>query len=131
LAIKADGTLFTWGNPMYLNFPAAAYSGAVSVDSANQNSVVGLRDFRVFVAGVNLANVKTSRTATRTPLITLTPSAVRQRTATFTPLNTRTDTATATNTFTPTPSWTGTNTRTKTPSRTKMPSSTRTATRTP
>jgi hypothetical protein len=117
---------------MYLNFPAAAYSGgAVSVDSANQNSVVGLRDGRIFVAGVNRSNVMTSRTATNTPLISQTPSATRQRTATFTPLNTRTDTATATNTFTPTPSRTGTNTRTKTPSRTKQPSSTRTATRTP
>ena len=134
LAVKADGTLITWGNPRYTKFPAVVYANAVvSVDSAHANSVVGLRDGRVYVAGDNNPrwNIFVSRTVTATPMISSTPSSTRERTATFTPLNTRTDTATPTATFTPTVSRTGTNTRTLTPSRTKRPSSTRTFTPTP
>jgi hypothetical protein len=134
LAVKANGSIVTWGNSRYIKFPAAVYANAVvSIDSAQMNSVVGLRDGRVYVAGDNNPrwNIMTSRTITATPVITQTPSSTRAATAVFTPLNTATATNTATNTFTPTATRTGTKTRTLTSSRTKKPSITRTFTPTP
>mgnify|MGYP000390824491 CR=1 FL=1 len=142
-AVKADGTLYAWGNSTYTKFPAAINGRSiVAVDSANQNSIVGLRGGGILVAGVNLANVMASRTLTTTPIITLTPSETstpsetptltvsktpsmtRSLTFTRTYTFTRTITFTRTTTFTRTPSFTKTVTRTMTPSRTKSPTRT-------
>jgi len=79
LAVTADGNLVAWGNRRYITFKGN-YSGKVySVDSDNQNSIMGLRDGGVLVAGNNLSNVFVSRTRT------LTPSQTRTATATRTP----------------------------------------------
>jgi hypothetical protein len=131
-AVKSDGTLYAWGNSTYTKFPASISGrSVVVVDSANQNSIVGLRGGGILVAGVNLANVKASRTLTTTPIITLTPSETPTPSETLTmtvsktPSMTRSATFTRTYTFTRTPSLTKTATRTMTPSRTKSPTRTR------
>jgi hypothetical protein len=131
-AVKADGKLYAWGNSTYTKFPAAINGRSiVAVDSANQNSIVGLRGGGILVAGVNLANVMASRTLTTTPIITLTPSETPTPSETLTltvsktPSMTRSLTFTRTYTFTRTPSFTKTVTRTMTPSRTKSPTRTR------
>jgi alpha-tubulin suppressor-like RCC1 family protein len=74
LAVTADGNLVAWGNRRYITFKGS-YGGKVySVDSDNQNSIMGLRDGGVLVAGNNLSNVFVSRTRTLTPSQTRTPT---------------------------------------------------------
>ena len=66
LAVKADGTLITWGDPAYTNFDPAV-TNAVAVASDNQNSIAGLRNGGVAVAGNFYSDVNVSRTPTPTP----------------------------------------------------------------
>ncbi|MFN5933889.1 MAG: hypothetical protein ACK46D_06280, partial [Roseiflexaceae bacterium] len=129
LAIKADGTLITWGDSRYLNFPAEVrYMPIVAIDSDNQNSVVSTRNGQIYVAGTNLRGVMVSRTSTMTPLITETPSLTRVPTESLTPSLTRSQTPTRSVTPSRTLSRTRTPslTRTRTPSRTKFPTWTHT-----
>lgn len=65
LAIKADGTLMRWGKEDF-SF-TGQITDAIVVASDNQNSVVGLRNNGVRVAGSNFEGVFTTRTPTLTP----------------------------------------------------------------
>jgi alpha-tubulin suppressor-like RCC1 family protein len=65
LAIKADGTLMRWGKEDF-SF-TGQITDAIVVASDNQNSVVGLRNNGVRVAGSNFEGVFTTRTPTITP----------------------------------------------------------------
>lgn len=107
LAVKADGTMVVWGDKTYTAFPATITNGIIMVDSANQNSVIGMNDGRVFVAGLDYAGIKVSRTATPRPAVSFTPSLTLTASQTLTPSSTKTAT------------------RTLTPSRTKSPTRTR------
>jgi hypothetical protein len=144
LALKADGTLVTWGDSTYLKFPPTKGVAVVAVDSANQNSIIGLRGGGLFVAGIrNVHNIYTSPTHTATPIITLTASLTPTPSETMTATVSKTPSMTRSATFTPsytstrsmtrtrTPSRTKTATRTSTPSRTKTMTRTKSATRTP
>ena len=105
LAVKADGTLVVWGDKTYTTFPPNT-TGIILVDSGNQNSIIGLNDGKVIVAGLTNAGVYVSRTATARPAVSFTPSLTLTRSQTLTPSSTKTPT------------------RTLTPSRTKSPTRT-------
>jgi hypothetical protein len=138
IALKSDGTMVTWGDYTYLRFPPLNGAAVVAVDSANQNSIIGVRGGGVLIAGIrNVHDMYTSPTSTSTPLITLTasltptPSETLTMTVSKTPSMTRSMTFTPTFTSTRTLTRTRTATRTMTPSRTKPPTRTKSPTRTP
>lgn len=136
LAVRADGLLVVWGNSDYANFGATPITNAVTVGADNQNAVVGLRDGDIRIAGSNLSGVYTTRTHTRTPVITFTPSRTPTISRTITLTFSQTLTPSQTPTYTPTATKTATKTRTSsrtltsTSSRTLTPTRTRTSTRT-
>jgi hypothetical protein len=132
LAVKADGTLVTWGDSTYLRFPPLKGVAVVAVDSANQNSIIGVRGGGVFVAGIrNVHSMYTSPTSTTTPIITLTPSLTPTPSETPTMTVSKTPSMTRSATFTRTYTNTRTFTRTRTATRTLTPSRTKSPTRTP
>ena len=69
IAVKSDGTIWATGDSQYYNFGTPAITNAFSVASDNQNSIVGLRNNGVRVAGLRLTDsgINVSRTSTRTP----------------------------------------------------------------
>ncbi len=69
IAVKSDGTIWATGDATYYTFGSPAITNAFSVASDNQNSIVGLRNNGVRVAGLRLTDsgINVSRTATRTP----------------------------------------------------------------
>ena len=69
IIVKNDGTIWATGDAQYYNFGSPAIGNAVAVASDNQNSIVGLSNNGVRVAGLRLTDsgINVSRTSTRTP----------------------------------------------------------------
>jgi hypothetical protein len=76
IAVMNDGTIKSFGDPQYFNFGSPAISNAVAVASDNQNSIVGLSNNGVRVAGLRLTDsgINVSRSPTRTASPTRTPT---------------------------------------------------------
>jgi hypothetical protein len=96
VALKNDGSLVGWGTAVSgsLDFPVTI-NDAVLVGAANVNTVVMRRTGEILAYGRPLFNALVSRTRTRTPIITLTPSLPRAIN-TLTPSNTKTASPTPT-----------------------------------
>ncbi|MFN5368346.1 MAG: RCC1 domain-containing protein, partial [Roseiflexaceae bacterium] len=96
VALKNDGTLVGWGRATTgaIAFPPTL-NDAVLVSAANVNTVIMRRNGDVQSFGLPLFNALVSRTRTRTPIITLTPSLPRAIN-TLTPSNTKTASPTPT-----------------------------------